>query len=52
MKVLFIASEAVPFIKSGGLGNEIFSLSKELNKLGIDTRLMIPKYGDIASSTP
>jgi starch synthase len=49
MKVLFIASEAFPFIKSGGLGNEIFSLCKELNKLGIDARVMIPKYGDIAS---
>lgn len=49
MKVLFIASEAFPFIKSGGLGNEIFTLCRELNRLGIDARIMIPKYGDIAS---
>jgi len=49
MKVLFIASEAFPFIKSGGLGNEIFSLCRELYKLGIDARVMIPKYGDIPS---
>lgn len=49
MKVLFIASEAFPFIKSGGLGNEIFSLCRELNRLGIDARVMIPKYGDIAA---
>jgi starch synthase len=49
MKVLFIASEAFPFIKAGSLGNEIFSLCKELNKQGIDARVMIPKYGDIAS---
>lgn len=49
MKVLFVASEAFPFIKSGGLGNEIFSLCRELHKLGIDARVMIPKYGDIPS---
>lgn len=49
MKVLFIASEAFPFIKSGGLGNEIFYLCRELQKLGIDARVMIPKYGDIPS---
>ncbi len=47
MKVLFIASEAFPFIKTGGLGDVIFSLPKELRKLGIDARVMIPKYGDI-----
>lgn len=47
MKVLFVASEAFPFIKTGGLGDVIFSLPKELRKLGIDARVMIPKYGDI-----
>ncbi|MHB1394772.1 MAG: glycogen synthase GlgA [Clostridia bacterium] len=49
MKVLFIASEAFPFIKSGGLGDVIFSLPRELRSLGIDARVMIPKYGDIQS---
>ncbi|HYF84473.1 MAG TPA: glycogen synthase GlgA [Clostridia bacterium] len=49
MKVLFIASEAFPFIKSGGLGDVIFSLPRELRRLGIDARVMIPKYGDIPS---
>lgn len=47
MKVLFVASEAFPFIQSGELGDVIFSLSRELRRLGIDARVMIPKYGDI-----
>ncbi|MGE5630337.1 MAG: glycogen synthase GlgA [Caulobacteraceae bacterium] len=48
MKILFIASETFPFIKTSGLGDVIFWLPKELRKLGIDARVMIPKYGDIA----
>ena len=47
MKVLFVASEAYPFIKTGGLGDVVFSLPRELRKLGIDARIMIPKYSDI-----
>lgn len=47
MRVLFIASEAFPFIKSGGLGDVMYSLPAALRRLGIDARVMIPKYGDI-----
>ncbi len=47
MKVLLIASEVHPFINTGSLGDVVFSLSKELRRLGIDVRVMIPKYGDI-----
>ena len=47
MKVLFIASEAFPFARTGGLGDVTYSLPKELRKIGIDARVMIPKYGDI-----
>ncbi|MBO8137595.1 MAG: glycogen synthase GlgA [Desulfotomaculum sp.] len=50
MKVLFAASEAGPFIKTGGLGDVIGSLPKELRKQGIDARVMIPKYKDIPDS--
>ena len=48
MKVLFIAAEAFPFARTGGLGDVTYSLPKELRKIGIDARVMIPKYGDIS----
>ncbi|RJX25600.1 MAG: glycogen synthase GlgA [Dethiobacter sp.] len=48
MKVLFVASEAVPFIKTGGLADVIGSLPVELRKLGVDARVILPKYGEIA----
>lgn len=47
MKVLFAASEAVPFIKTGGLADVIGSLPKELTRQGLDVRVILPKYGDI-----
>ncbi|MCZ8521437.1 glycogen synthase GlgA [Paenibacillus caseinilyticus] len=47
MKVLFAASEAVPFIKTGGLADVIGSLPKELVKQGLDVRVMLPKYEGI-----
>jgi starch synthase len=47
MKVLFAASEAVPFAKTGGLADVIGSLPKELAKQGLDVRVILPKYGDI-----
>ena len=48
MKVLFVVSECVPFIKSGGLADVAGSLPKELKKLGTDIRVMMPKYGSIS----
>ncbi|ACV61729.1 glycogen/starch synthase, ADP-glucose type [Desulfofarcimen acetoxidans DSM 771] len=47
MKVLFVAGEAFPFAKTGGLADVVGSLPKYLRKLGVDVRVMIPKYGDI-----
>lgn len=48
MKVLFVASECHPFIKTGGLGDVAYALPKALKKAGIDVRVMIPKYSAIA----
>ncbi|MBZ9688943.1 glycogen synthase GlgA [Clostridium estertheticum] len=50
MKVLFVASEAYPFIKTGGLGDVAFALPKALRKMGIDVRVIIPKYSGIPLS--
>ena len=47
MKVLYVASEAVPFIKTGGLADVAGSLPKELVKQGVDARVIIPKYSNI-----
>ncbi len=47
MKVLFVASEAVPFIKTGGLADVAGSLPKSLKAEGVDIRVILPKYGSI-----
>ena len=47
MKILFVATEAAPFIKSGGLGDVVGALSKELVNQGEDVRVILPKYKDI-----
>ena len=43
-KILFAASEAVPFIKTGGLADVVGSLPKCFDKEYFDVRVMIPKY--------
>ena len=42
--ILFLASEAVPFIKTGGLADVVGSLPREVDKNYFDARIMIPKY--------
>ena len=48
MKVLFVTSEAAPFIKTGGLADVSFALPKALHDKGIDVRIIMPKYEDIS----
>ncbi|MBQ6104374.1 MAG: glycogen synthase GlgA [Lachnospiraceae bacterium] len=43
-KVLFVASECVPFIKTGGLADVVGSLPKYINRDEFDIRVMVPKY--------
>jgi len=45
MKVLFVGSEAIPFSKTGGLADVLGALPKELVKLGVDARVVLPKHG-------
>lgn len=43
-KVLFVASEGVPFIKTGGLADVVGSLPKCFDKNEYDVRVVLPKY--------
>ena len=43
-KILFVASEAVPFIKTGGLADVVGALPKCFDKNLFDVRVIIPKY--------
>ncbi len=43
-KILFVASESVPFIKTGGFADVVGSLPKYFDKDKYDVRVMLPKY--------
>jgi starch synthase len=49
-KILFVTSEAHPFIKTGGLADVSGSLPKALADLSQDVRLVIPNYQALKSS--
>ncbi|MEJ5348260.1 MAG: glycogen synthase GlgA [Desulfosoma sp.] len=44
LKILFCASEAVPFAKTGGLADVTAALPEALANLGHDVRLFVPLY--------
>lgn len=47
MRVLYVAAEAAPIVKVGGLGDVAGSLPLSLKKLGVDIRLAIPWYPEV-----
>ena len=47
MKVLFVAAEAAPFVKVGGLGDVIGSLPKALQDENVEARVVLPLYSSI-----
>ena len=49
MKILYVASEAAPWVKTGGLGDVAGSLPQALAALGHDVRVVIPLYSAIDS---
>ena len=44
MKILFAASECVPFVKTGGLADVVGALPKEIRKAGEEVRVILPLY--------
>ena len=47
LNVLYAAFEAVPFIKTGGLGDVAGTLPGALKKAGYDVRVILPKLQSI-----
>jgi starch synthase len=44
VKVLFCASEIAPFVKTGGLADVAGALPLALEKLGVEVKMVMPKY--------
>ena len=44
MRVAVISAEAVPYSKTGGLGDVAGALPKALRRIGVDTFLITPCY--------
>ncbi|MCF0228484.1 MAG: glycogen synthase [Parasporobacterium sp.] len=42
--IAFIGSECFPFVKTGGLGDVMYALPKELAKQNCDVKVIIPRY--------
>jgi len=47
LKILFITSEIVPFIKTGGLADVSSALPQMLAETGHEVRIVVPKYGAV-----
>jgi starch synthase len=47
LKILFIASEVVPYAKSGGLADVAGALPQALKEAGMDVRIVMPLYPSI-----
>jgi len=47
LKILFVTSEVVPFVKTGGLADVSAALPQMLTELGHEVRIVLPKYGAV-----
>ncbi len=46
-KILFVTSEVVPFVKTGGLADVSAALPQMLSEMGHEVRIVVPKYGAV-----
>jgi starch synthase len=47
MRILFVASEAVPFAKTGGLADVVGTLPRHLRRLGHEPVVFLPRYHQV-----
>ena len=52
MKVLSVASECVPFVKTGGLADVVGALPGALAPLGVEVRVLLPGYPAVKAALP
>ncbi len=50
VRVLFVASECAPFVKTGGLADVVGALPKALATVGAQVRVMLPAYPPLAEA--
>src|SRR5690348_9888186 len=51
LRVLMIASEALPFAKTGGLADVMGALPRALGRLGCEVTVALPRYRDVDAGT-
>jgi starch synthase len=51
MRILFVASEALPYAKTGGLADVIEALPRALVKLGHEVAVFLPKYHGVEANS-
>ena len=49
MRILMVASEALPFAKTGGLGDVVGALPRALSRLGHHVDVVIPRYRGVTA---
>ena len=47
MKILHVASEAFPLIKTGGLADVAYALPRAQKAMGLDVRVLLPGYPSV-----
>src|ERR1700690_614635 len=52
LRVLAVASEIYPIIKTGGLADVVGALPIALRSYGIETRTLVPGYPDVIKALP
>ncbi|MCX8114284.1 MAG: glycogen synthase GlgA [Burkholderiaceae bacterium] len=51
-RILFVAAECVPLVKTGGLADVAGALPAALRELGLDVRVLLPGYPQVIAALP